>query len=164
MVMLGGCASTSDGGGGTTLSGELSARTLVIGDAPYKWAVTERGVVTEFEYESESSLQSKEDELAKIELRESRVVTAKNGRFVVTIYGFTIDSVSNGNAKAFLIQKGKVIKSRNVSGVANIPDSSGQWWNLVLLSLDGIDLNEEFELRVMYTFDNKYSNFKFTPQ
>ncbi|MEZ9910646.1 hypothetical protein AB4371_19645 [Vibrio sp. 10N.261.51.A3] len=163
MLMLVGCAATSDGGGGTTLTGELSSRTIVIGDAQYKWETTERGIITEFKYESESRLQAEENELAKVEVRDPNIVVAKNGRFIVTIYGSAISSVSNGNAKAFLVQNGKKIITRSVSGVANMPDSNGQWWNLVLIPLDSIDINEEFELRVMYSFDSKYSNFTFTP-
>ncbi|MEZ9301600.1 hypothetical protein AB4137_00255 [Vibrio breoganii] len=160
--LLAGCVSTGNGGG-TTLIGELSSKTITLEGKQYKWSTTERGIISTFEYQSSSSLQESEDKKAKLELRTANQY--KNSNMVVTIFGHTIDSVSNGNAKAFLVQEGQIIESRNVSDVANTPHTSdqNQWWNLVILSLDRVDFSKEFEIRVMYTFSERYTNFVFTP-
>ncbi|PMG94195.1 hypothetical protein BCT94_17570 [Vibrio breoganii] len=60
-----------------------------------------------------------------------------------------------------IVQDGQNLVSRSVDGVANIPDSTKQWWNLVSLTLDAINLSKELELRVMYSFDSNYTSFIF---
>lgn len=162
-LILTGCVSTGDSGG-TTPTGVLSSNSITIAEKPYTWNIGERRIISDLKYHSPEFLQEQEDKRAVAEVRQPNKNKFEKGYFVVTIYGPAISSVSNGNAKAFLVQDGNKLSERRVNGIAHKPSrGTDQWWNIVMLPLDGIDTKKTFELRVMYTFDNIYSSYEFKP-
>ncbi|MEZ8445876.1 hypothetical protein AB6C93_08415 [Vibrio splendidus] len=161
------------------IAGSLSHNHFLIQNIDYTYRVDElntagkpfNGIDSEVKFDSLKSLldlerkKSKDSFENEVELEE-RITETKllypYGRFVVIVYGSTLESISNGSVEVLIAQSGNKVLSQNIEGVANVPSITGLWWNLTVVKSPDLS-GQPFVLRVYQEFSGKFSSYVFDP-
>ncbi|NLS11716.1 hypothetical protein HGP28_02285 [Vibrio sp. SM6] len=82
------------------------------------------------------------------------------GQFSILGYAYTIDTASDGNIKAMLIQDGVKIDTFEMRGIAR-PAAGSAWRNNAIVYDKNIDSTKDFEIRVINTITKSMESYKF---